>query len=373
MLSVHILNVGHGDSIVLEYRGDKDEPAFAVIDSNCLANEVPSALKKLSSLGANSLSFAAITHPHADHYMGMGSILDRYQNKIKNFYTFPIERAKGHVKGIATRYLKAMNDSDNETINAHSFELIKIIKMASEKKAGDWDMPTGQYSQLPIVGFSGAELYAILPPAKVKGDVYAKFVKGEIAPEQEKLNELSLAFILRYKGHSIVLGGDGTYSNWMFLKKRLGSFGVKSQAVAAKLPHHGSKIDCNPLVIDFLFDGSNKTEAFPIACISADGKSHPSMDVIYDMVGKNIKPYCTNLTTVCGANTASNLHALPQLDPVLARLVNSIATDTDTKQPCQGDITITIDDAGSVSVSTQHKMPCAFRGDYQYISSMFTQ
>jgi len=372
MLSVHILNVGHGDSIVLEYRGKNGDSAFAVIDSNCDASSTPPALKKLQSLGAQSLSFVALTHPHADHHSGIAAILDQYKNRIKQFYTFPIDKSKGHVKAMATRFLKAMEDSDNDAINMRSFELIKILQMASKNSAGEWDMPLGQHSQVAIEGFSGAELYVVLPPAKVKGDIYARFVEGKIEPEDEKLNELSLAFILKYKGHSIVLGGDGTYSNWMFLKKRLSAIGKMPCSVAAKLPHHGSKQDSNASVIDFLFENSNATETLPVACVSANGRSHPSMDVVRHLVKKNVKPYCTNLATECGANVVS-LRSIPELDPALARLINSISADSDVIQPCQGDITITIDDAGKVSMSTQYKMPCAFRGDYSHLSGMFLQ
>ena len=75
------MNVDHGDSIVLEYRASA-ELAFAVIDSNVKTGQKPRALEKLEMLGAQSLSFVAITHPHADHYMGMRAIMEAYKGQI---------------------------------------------------------------------------------------------------------------------------------------------------------------------------------------------------------------------------------------------------------------------------------------------------
>jgi metal-dependent hydrolase (beta-lactamase superfamily II) len=65
MLKVHVLNVEHGDSIIVEFNG-----SFGLIDSNRCGQRIP-ALEKLQALGAERLRFVALTHPHHDHYRGI--------------------------------------------------------------------------------------------------------------------------------------------------------------------------------------------------------------------------------------------------------------------------------------------------------------
>jgi glyoxylase-like metal-dependent hydrolase (beta-lactamase superfamily II) len=73
MLTFHILNVLHGLSVVVEYKSEHDS-FYGVIDSNSGAGETPKALVKLRELGATSLSFLCLTHPHRDHFILVGYI-----------------------------------------------------------------------------------------------------------------------------------------------------------------------------------------------------------------------------------------------------------------------------------------------------------
>ena len=99
-LHVHVLNVGHGDSIILEYKRN-DERVYGLIDSNSNAPTEPPALTRLKELGATGLSFVCLTHPHRDHYCGMYQILREYKGRINEFYTFPLARlSEKYVKGL---------------------------------------------------------------------------------------------------------------------------------------------------------------------------------------------------------------------------------------------------------------------------------
>lgn len=86
MLRIHVLNVGHGDSIVLEHE-DNGARSFGVIDSNGVLGQDPPALVKLRALGAKRLSFVALTHPHADHFVGLHRILKEFDGEVGRIYT----------------------------------------------------------------------------------------------------------------------------------------------------------------------------------------------------------------------------------------------------------------------------------------------
>jgi metal-dependent hydrolase (beta-lactamase superfamily II) len=105
LLNIHILNVGHGDSIVLEFISHSGR-AFGVIDSNTYTNNPPRALAKLKELDAEQISFLCITHPHWDHYRGIYSIMREYRGRIGEFYTFPLGHLRPeYIKKLAKKFL----------------------------------------------------------------------------------------------------------------------------------------------------------------------------------------------------------------------------------------------------------------------------
>jgi len=150
-------------------------------------------------------------------------------------------------------------------------------------------------------------------------------------------NEISLAFEFSYKGKCIILGGDGTISNWQ-TRRRFEEHRQKTlDGHAVNLPHHGSKYDCSPEVLAQLF--SMDGERYGVT--SANGISHPDVGVIEWLEKNSIKPYCTNLIPSCGAN-AQRLLILPNIEPQLARWIREVATTVEV-QACQGDIKICIE------------------------------
>ena len=120
MLTIHILQVAHGDSIIVEYNSSSGH-YFGVIDSNQVSDGDPPALSKLKLLGAEKLSFAAITHPHADHYKGFLKILRAYEGNIGGFYTFPLARQR-RLKPLATLYSKMLLETDSMTVRGNLIE-----------------------------------------------------------------------------------------------------------------------------------------------------------------------------------------------------------------------------------------------------------
>lgn len=78
-LIVHFIDVGQGDSILLESEG-----AFVLIDAG--GKEAGETVTDfIASRGADSLSYVVATHPHADHIGGMAQVLNTVE--AENFIT----------------------------------------------------------------------------------------------------------------------------------------------------------------------------------------------------------------------------------------------------------------------------------------------
>lgn len=300
--------------------------------------------------------------------MGMQAILTAFAGQIEYFYTFPIKQDNDFLIKAVTAYKRAAVGTDNQSLQKKLLELAYILAIAG-KSAKNWETPNGFMNRLAAPGFDDVQIFSILPPAKVKGEFFDNVLNGKQEPEASNLNELSVAFLIEYGNQQIILGGDGTRQNWHFQGKRWSSAKIKIASAAVKLPHHGSSIDCDDSVQNLLFGPIRQSESPVIACISANGKTHPSPSVIDELVGRGIHPYCTNLAKRCGNNIQAMV-ADPTVDAALIRFINAAASNEDHTQPCQGDIVLEIQPGRPLTVQTQHKHLCAYRGEYNFLATL---
>lgn len=365
MLKIHFLNVGHGDSIIIEYQRDKDQNSiFGVIDSNVpVDSTTPPTLDKLKKLGAENLSFIALTHPHKDHYTGLSAILKEYQGRVDRFYSFPINAyVPGRLKKLAQIYQKIHDETDSSTLKKGAFEFVEILHLI-KKHIGEnrWEEPNGCDNKIAPEGFLGLDMYVSLPLSKNKGPYFEMIESGN--PHimfHHDLNKISMAFCIKYHGHEIVLAGDGTHSCWMGHKDHFKRMGSPFGGIVTKLPHHGSKHDCSQRVINHIFSKQEDTKK--VGIISADGLSHPHPEIFKNLTENNIHPFCTNLSKKCGANLMQ-FNTEPDLTPQFNHQLN-LVTDPAYKekhQPCQGDICVSFEDNGSINVESQYNNLCPYR------------
>ncbi len=366
MLTLHVLNVGHGSSTVIEYSHPSRGKIFGLVDSNAHAKEEPKALRKLKSLGASELSFVLLTHPHRDHFSGLMRTINAMGGKIGHFYTPPLGDLLNNKKRLKAviEALKKYSANDNSTIRSAHAELIDILMWAYQfvKCGGEWHECSGDANVLGPDGFSGVEVTTIIPEPRVKGDFFTSLDKGEPWMSGRIANEVSLAVSLKYQGHTLVIGGDATSRNWTHRRRFEQSTNTHIGATAVVLPHHGSRYDCDREALQQLYESNASTDRFGIS--SGDGEHHPDQEVIEWLQTSGIKPYCTNLIPQCGAHI-KKLNAIPNLDPVLANWVREMSISKNHQAVCQGDITISIGDTGAVTVTTEEKNFCAYRGDYK--------
>jgi hypothetical protein len=153
MLTIHVLNVGHGNSAIVEF-DNGTEKVFGVVDSNVPGGQTePRALTKLRQLGATRLSFVCLTHPHADHFKGLHKIINAFEGSIDYFYSCPFGALFQHPKRLqkfAVRLREIYKSSEGKPVK-EAQELLRIIMWATEgMKAGsvDWRECAGEHVQL---------------------------------------------------------------------------------------------------------------------------------------------------------------------------------------------------------------------------------
>lgn len=362
MLRLHFLNVENGDCIILEHETYAGVRSFGVVDCNRTPSRLSPAKDKLLELGAENVSFVCITHPDKDHFTGIYDVLTQFRGRIGSFYTYPLGSTLADKELLKKYFLQIAEftgrGGDPDIASRYS-ELMQIFQEAYSAfyKRNEWYELTGDYSRMAPDGFNGVEIHGIMPPKQVKGEIVQSIMNDD--PKTLRTldrNGISSAILLKYRGKTVVLGGDATADNWQAHKKfreRAPDVSINSDVV--KLPHHGSKRDNKPETLEDFFAASTST---PVAVISANGRSHPSVEIFSELNRLGCVRLCTNLFAG-KAEAIKRLHLDPSIDKRLIHQLNVFADIRPAKvQPCRGDIMVTIANDGTVSYETQYKSLC---------------
>jgi beta-lactamase superfamily II metal-dependent hydrolase len=354
-LKFHVLNVQHGSSIVVDYESESGR-YFGLVDCNTQAGPPPRAIGMLESLGAKSLSFICLTHPHKDHFSGLFDVIKRFDGNIGMFYFGDLLNNKARLKRLCENLRRLMSMSDGDTERKAALELIQIIRWASTR-GKDWEECAGFESRIAPGGFESVIIKVLQPPRLIKGDIINRIERSDptiIGNIND--NNLSIALGFEYHGVTTILGGDSTASNW--IERRRYELNTKTTpgARVVVLPHHGTRIDNTESIIDRLFI----SEGHRFALASANGLSHPSPEVIEDLSVREIEPYCTNLMPICGANV-STLLTLNGFNKEFSRFLREHSVSSAIPQVCQVYITVEMSSQGSVTVTPQFNHYCGFR------------
>lgn len=121
-LSVHFIDVGQGDSILLQSDDD-----FVLID----AGEVeygPVVCEYLKSVGVDTIDYVIATHPHSDHIGGLSDVINQFD--CENFITKESDQQTKTWMNVLTavekndvNYIEA-NVSDTYSFSQASFEIL---------------------------------------------------------------------------------------------------------------------------------------------------------------------------------------------------------------------------------------------------------
>ena len=87
-LVIHVLNVGNGDTVLIEFPADQNgKRAYGLVD--CYdQNKTMGYLEGLMAArpGRPKLEFVCATHPHYDHIKGIGTFLEHADYRPETFW-----------------------------------------------------------------------------------------------------------------------------------------------------------------------------------------------------------------------------------------------------------------------------------------------
>jgi len=237
-VSVYFLDVGQGDSELIQ-KGD-----YQILIDGGPDDKVLSELGKAMPLYDRKIEVVILTHPHADHLIGINQILDRYQvDKI--YYSGTLYTSNAY-----TEFLAKINPP------AGGQNIASVIPNIGDK----------------ITPFQNGELTFLWP-----GKQYEQ-------KTNENANNTSEVARFCYFTHCVLFTGDAeTDEQTKFINSAL----VQSEIL--KIPHHGSTNGINQILLDAV-----KPQTVIIE-VGIDNKyGHPHTAVLDLLVQNSIKYYRTD-------------------------------------------------------------------------------
>ena len=189
-LRVHILDVGHGDTIIVEIPIGNKGNIFGVID--CIQFEAK-VKKYLEDLEVQELAFVCATHPHDDHIEGIQQLLETYNGNVREYW----ESGKEHVSQVYTnllKYLSCQDDAPLFYLSDHDDILTPTIELI---KSGT------------VVKYGQAKLHLLSPPSRLFRDSKV---------EAHNINNASIVIKIEYGDSKILLAGDAQFGGWAHMR-----------------------------------------------------------------------------------------------------------------------------------------------------------
>jgi Predicted hydrolase (metallo-beta-lactamase superfamily) len=341
---LYVLNVGHGDSLVLEVITQQCSK-WVVIDCHNRNPHVDSpTLQLLKKNNVDRIELVVLTHPDLDHYSGLHQLIEYYSQPGKSIGAF-----KGVVK-VDNGFFGLIN-SDSEISLVELHEL--VVDLAKQGKLEfDYLSKDVQFDVTPDL---------IIRALSPSGISYDRFISQAIQRSQNanskvKIYKNIISSVLTIEGHDhrTLLCSDASRNvlnevleNWKRRQKERKETRVFQ---VVKVSHHGSNEENHRgLWKDFTKRKKSK------AAISAGRRDHPGLETIKEIINNKVDLFCTNRCDALGGYRMPVVQNL--LDKGLTPLkIEALGLATlpviTTKNPLHGDITFSYD-VGSIIVNTQ--------------------
>ena len=338
---IHVFNVDHGDSIILELPDNN----WAVVDCYKTGAQIESpALTFLKEKKVERLKFVCLTHPHFDHFHGMLEIFKYFSSDergIEYFWGFGI--GKKELKYFKNQF--GTKQEYRELRDLYDF----IIKKAKDKRIKYRILGEG-------TDCLNIESLKIKSYAPISRDVLEYFEKwGGDRTRTKDENLLSVVLIITYGDTNVVLGADTI--SWKEILKAWSEDCEreirKLRFHFVKVSHHGSK-DGNHEELWNSFTEGEKS----VAVISTGFKyGLPHKDTIASIVSAKVKLYSTNFRDFSKSVSGGDIDKYVQKRLTREALEASTLPVEEIIPPYHGNCSIIVKDNGECLISPQFDRP----------------
>lgn len=229
-LKVHFIDVGQGDSALIEKDGH-----YMLIDAG-ERDQGQTVVSYLKNQGVETLDYVIGTHPHSDHIGGLETVIR----------AFPVEKIIMPQKAHTTKLYEHLLDTIEE----------KKLKITLPKPGAVYEL--------------GGASFQILGPDRDYGD---------------DLNNWSVGIRLDYGSNSFVLCGDAEKG----AEEDMMANGLSLKADVLKLSHHGSSTSSSGQFLDRV-----NPEYAVISCGKNNDYGHPHKETLEALKKRNIKAFRTD-------------------------------------------------------------------------------
>jgi hypothetical protein len=356
-----MLNVGHGDSFIVELNAieTSDQTHWGVVDCQTLSTngQVPALEFFRSRPEIVKLDFVCLTHPHSDHFTGFRELFEYFTSEgreIEEFWDFGLTSQK------ALSFSKDYSDySELDWIYDKVLEQSKRRHRLGRTFYRILNPGTlcWQKGETSIIALSPSSHHVLSATEKVSDWFSHSESRGELVGDA---NTLSIVLILICGRQAALLGADASSA---VLKDALPLWAKESRRIGAedhfalvKVPHHGSwHTNYAPLWNDFCKSG--RTVAFVSGGIR---DNLPSVEFLQNMKLRQIRVYCTNLGLACQdvEKEVSDSPLNPKTEFALADLFDGMSEDL---RPGFGRCTATLLSTNEfIRIDTQFNVPCVY-------------
>lgn len=242
LLRVYVYGASEGESIALHLPNG----AWGVVDSFASSSGDPATNpihRLLRDKNVAEIEFLCITHPHADHFMGMSQLFRDFE--VKHFWTF-IGLEPTDFKLLQTYFLTEAAQANRASLREAAQELSSIFDAA--KSSGiepQLVVSRRRLHPVPRDDASRLEIWGIAPAdrsvRRYKDSLLNSFKRNPIAVQAlpyAKHNEISIGLRIVFGRTLILLGGDVEGEGWQDVLKEHHPDELAAHFV--KISHHGS-------------------------------------------------------------------------------------------------------------------------------------
>ena len=296
---LHVFNVQHGDSLLLEFPGNK----FGVIDckyhdSQNTADDPP-VLAYLKEKNIEHLEFICLSHPHLDHYHGLWKVCQYFSEKGRTFKYFIFPHID--LKVIAEAY---------ETSSICRDELTKLYKYSQQLaldnyhnkrqlKCFRWIPFEPDFNLIPFLDLEDMNIIKFSPVVEA-----VEKIKNDLSQNKKvNLNKISMSWFLFFfnKQVKILFSGDAENYSWdrMFeiFENKKDIENLKCDLI--KIAHHGGKSSFSKALLEKIT--YNQSEGIKTSAVISTGGTtrHPDKELLEELLNNNVNLYCTNKGPLC--------------------------------------------------------------------------